>query len=172
MNKKLAKIFLCAIVTIMFSTSNIVLALNDTGKTERYNQNGTMGSLALEYLVDTEILIVPNRPLHFYPLYDFMVGNGMVHGFFLAANGISTVTIFMHFHKCVLPGWIAFDLLCTHILVKVVDMAGNIVNQCNITDPSGFLFVNDWDGSTTLTKPLPAPGHFFFVYVEIYGNYE
>ncbi len=172
MNKTTVKPCLCAVVIIMFFTSNIVLASNDAGGYEGHTQYGTSNSLGLGYLVDMEILIVPNMLFHFAPLYDFMVGDGRVHGFFLAINGISTVTVFMHFHKWTLPGWIAFDLLCTHIDVKVVDMVGNIVNQCNITAPSGFLFVNNWDGSTTLTRPLPAPGQFFFVYIEIYGNYE
>ncbi len=172
MNKKIAKISLCTMVITMFFTSNIVLALNDTGNYEQNTRSETKDSVGVGYLIDTEIFAVPNMLFHFAPIIDLVVGTSNTCGVFLAVNGISTVTLFMHFHKRVPIGFIGLDLLCTHIHVKVLDMIGNIVNQCNITDPSGFLFVNNWDGSTTLTRPLPSPGQFFYlIIIEVYGNY-
>jgi hypothetical protein len=123
-------------------------------------------------LVETEVLFVPNIPFQQMPSIDLMVGNGMVHGLFLASNGLLTTTVVIAFFKWVPPGWLAFDLVCTHINVKLVDWTGAIVDTYQFTDPSGFLFSNDWYGMATLYRPPLAVGLFFFVFIEIYGNYE
>jgi len=123
-------------------------------------------------LVDIEVLFVPAVPFLQMPSIDLMVGNGMVHGLFLASNRLVTTTVAMGFFKWVPPGWIALDLVCTHIVVTVVDWEGSMVDHHEVTGPSGFLFSNNWYGTATLDRPRLSTGPFFFVFIEIYGNYE
>ncbi|HDS59188.1 MAG TPA: hypothetical protein ENN54_02690 [Thermoplasmatales archaeon] len=126
----------------------------------------------LQNLVDTELIVVPNLPFLGAPSVDCMVGKGMVHGFFLAANGLAATRVSLCFHKWVPPGWVSFDPVCTHLSLRVVDWKGVLVDQHEFTGPGGFLFSNNWRGAAVLARPSLSAGLFFFVFIEIYGNYE
>ncbi|MGC9307894.1 MAG: hypothetical protein ACP5FL_03860 [Thermoplasmatota archaeon] len=168
MNTSAAVTLVSVVLIIVFLTPD-VLASVCYGTSENHL---TQDNAHLQQLVETELLFVPNIPLLESPTIDFMVGNGMVHGLFLASNRLVTTTITMVFFKWVPPDWISLDLVCTHINVKAIDWNGNLVDQQNLTDPSGFLFSNNWQGTATLARPPLSSGLFFFVFIEIYGNYE
>lgn len=173
MNKTQVKITSCASVIIMLLISNGALALDGRNRYEHNTIPSTPNALKLENLIDTEIMGVPNMVLHIAPYVDYVIGISNVRGSFLAFNGISTVTLLMGFQKRMPLGLISFDLLCTHIHIKVVDLNDNTVTQYNLSNPNGVLFFNNWHGAVTLPRPILLPYHFFYlIVIEIYGSYD
>lgn len=172
MNKIQVKITLCASVIIMLLLSNNAIAVKDSNG-YAHNTKTTQNTLESESLIDTEIMGVPNMLFHFAPYTDYAVGISNVRGSFLAFNSISTVTLLLHFQKRIPLGLISFDLLCTHIHIKVVDLNDNTVTQYNLSNPNNILFFNNWHGAVTLPRPMLLPYHFFYlIVIEIYGRYD
>ena len=166
------RVSIFVITVIIFILPTISLEIGDSYTQHDFYTHALNTSCVVDNLVDTELIVVPNTLFGFYPLFDTMVGNGMVNGFFLAINSMTTTSLFIRFHKWYFPGWASFDLLCTHIDITVIDLDGNIIDQKSLTSPNGFLFSNDWFGLEQVEKPSISSGLFFFIFIEIYGNYE